>query len=71
MTTPQPLYGQPGPPPPPGSVPPTQKSRRVWCHVQVLLAGALLTPAQRTVTAALRVVGLGETPQFQRYCGGS
>ncbi len=42
-------------------------SKRVWRHVQVLLAGALLAPAQRTVTAALRVVGLGQTPHFQRY----
>jgi hypothetical protein len=35
--------------------------------VQILLMGALLAPAQRTVTAALRVVGLGQTPHFQRY----
>ncbi len=42
-------------------------SQRVWTHVQVLLVGALLTPAQRTVTAALRVVGLGDSPHFQRY----
>ncbi len=42
-------------------------SKRVWSHVQVLLAGAILTPAQRTVTAALRVVGLGHSPHFQRY----
>ncbi len=42
-------------------------SKRVWTHVQVLLAGAILTPAQRTVTAALRVVGLGDSPHFQRY----
>ncbi len=42
-------------------------SKRVWRHVQVLLAGAILTPAQRTVTAALRVVGLGHSPHFQRY----
>ncbi len=42
-------------------------SKRVWCHVQVLLAGALLAPAQRTVAAALRVVGLGHSPHFQRY----
>jgi len=42
-------------------------SKRVWVHVQVLLVGALLTPAQRTVTAALRVMGLGQTPHFQRY----
>jgi len=42
-------------------------SRRVWKHVQVLLTGAILAPAQRTVTAALRVMGLGACPHFQRY----
>jgi len=42
-------------------------STRVWAHVQMLLIGALLAPAQRTVAAALRVVGLGQTPHFQRY----
>lgn len=42
-------------------------SKRVWGHVQVLLAGAILAPAQRTVAAALRGVGLGQTPHFQRY----
>ncbi len=42
-------------------------SKRVWLHVQVLLAGTILAPAQRTVTAALRVMGLGQTPHFQRY----
>ncbi|MDQ2787835.1 MAG: transposase [Chloroflexota bacterium] len=42
-------------------------SKRVWLHAQVLLAGALLAPAQRTVAAALRVMGLGQTPHFQRY----
>src|SRR5947209_5644914 len=42
-------------------------AKRVWLHVQVLLVGALLAPAQRTVTAALRVVGLGQTPHCQRY----
>jgi hypothetical protein len=42
-------------------------SRRVWPHVQVLLAGAVLTPGARTVSAALRVMGLGQTEQFQRY----
>ncbi len=42
-------------------------SKRVWAHVQVLLAGAILAPAQRTVTAALRVVGRAQTPHFQRY----
>lgn len=42
-------------------------SARVWCHVQVLLAGALLAPAQRTVTAALRVTGRAQLRQFHRY----
>jgi hypothetical protein len=42
-------------------------SRRLWPHVQVLLAGAILAPGKRTVSAALRVMGLGQTGQFQRY----
>jgi hypothetical protein len=42
-------------------------SRRVWPHVQVLLTGAILVPGRRTVSAALRVIGLGQTEQFQRY----
>ena len=42
-------------------------SRRLWPHVQVLLAGAILTPGKRTVSAALRVMGLGQTEQFQGY----
>lgn len=39
-------------------------SKRVWVHVQILLMGAILAPAQRTVVAALRVVGLGQTPHL-------
>ncbi len=42
-------------------------SRQVWPHVQVLLAGALLAPAQRTVAAVLRVVGLAHERRFHRY----
>jgi hypothetical protein len=42
-------------------------SRRVWPHVQVLLAGAILAPGKRTVGAALRVMGLGQIEHFQRY----
>src|SRR5215217_1991785 len=42
-------------------------SARVWGHVQVLLAGAILAPAQRTVTAALRVTGLEHVRQFHCY----
>jgi DDE superfamily endonuclease len=42
-------------------------SQRVWGHAQVLLAGAILAPAQRTVAAALRVTGHARTKQFHRY----
>ena len=42
-------------------------SKRLWPHVQVLLAGAILAPGKRTVSAALCVMGLGQTEQFQRY----
>src|SRR5687767_9158631 len=42
-------------------------SPRVWSHAQVLLAGAILAPAQRTVAAALRVTGLAQVRQFHRY----
>ena len=33
-------------------------SKRIWEHAQILLIGAILSPAERTVTAALRVDGL-------------
>ena len=42
-------------------------SKRVWPHAQVLLAGAILAPAQRTVAAALRVTGCDQPPRFHRY----
>ena len=42
-------------------------SKRVWCHAQTLLTGAILAPAQRTVTAALRITGHARTKQFHRY----
>ena len=35
-------------------------SRPIWKRVQVLLAGAILSPSRRTVAQALRVVGLAE-----------
>jgi hypothetical protein len=38
-----------------------------WEHAKVLLAGAILTPAKRTVTSALSVMGLRQEPQFQTY----
>jgi hypothetical protein len=42
-------------------------TKRVWQHVQVLLTGAILTPGKRTVTAALRVMGLSDHRHFQTY----
>jgi len=42
-------------------------SPRVWGHAQVLLVGAILAPAQRTVAAALRVTGHAQVRQFHRY----
>jgi DDE superfamily endonuclease len=42
-------------------------SERVWVHAQVLLLGALLTPGPRTVTAALRVMGLAMERHFTNY----
>lgn len=42
-------------------------NRRIWPHVLVLMAGALLAPGKRTVTAALRVMGLAQLPRFERY----
>lgn len=42
-------------------------SRRVWECAQILLIGAILTPGKRTVTSALRVMGLTDEPHFQNY----
>jgi hypothetical protein len=42
-------------------------SKRVWAHVQPLLAGAILAPGKRTVASALRAVGLQEERRFCRY----
>ena len=39
----------------------------VWPRVLVLVAGAVLAPGQRTVSAALRVMGLADRPGFGRY----
>jgi hypothetical protein len=39
----------------------------VWDHVLVLVAGAVLAPGKRTVSAALRVMGLGTHAGFARY----
>ena len=42
-------------------------SARTWDWVTVLVTGAILAPGKRTVTSALRVMGLSEERQFQRY----
>lgn len=42
-------------------------SKRVWSSVQVLLIGAILAVGTRTVTAVLRVMGLSQEEQFQKY----
>ena len=41
--------------------------RRVWPTAVVLVIGTLLAPGKRTVTAALRVLGLAHTRRFERY----
>lgn len=42
-------------------------SERVWEWAKILLVGAILAPGKRTVTAALRVMGLSDEQQFQNY----
>jgi hypothetical protein len=42
-------------------------SERVWEWSKVLLVGAILAPGKRTVTSALRVMGLSEEAQYQNY----
>lgn len=37
-------------------------SAPVWSRVLVLVAGAVLSPGKRTVTQALRVMGLASSP---------
>jgi hypothetical protein len=39
----------------------------VWCHVLVLVAGVVLAPGRRTVTAALRVMGRDHGAGFAVY----
>jgi len=39
----------------------------VWDHVLVLVAGVVLTPGKRTVSAALRIMGLSQASDFALY----
>ena len=42
-------------------------SARVFEHVQILVAGAILAPGKRTVASALRAMGLDQESNFCRY----
>jgi hypothetical protein len=42
-------------------------SKRVFRHARVLLIGAILAPGARTVSSALRAVGLDQYKRFHRY----
>lgn len=42
-------------------------SKPVFTHAKVLLAGAILTPGKRTVTSALRIMGLSQEKNFPKY----
>jgi hypothetical protein len=42
-------------------------SKRIWEHARILLIGAILSPMERTVTAALRVMGLSGEKHFQNF----
>ncbi len=42
-------------------------SKRIWQHAQLLLVGAILAPGRRTVSSALRAMGLDQQKRFHRY----
>jgi hypothetical protein len=42
-------------------------SKRVWQHARLLLMGAILAPGRRTVSSALRAMGLDHEKRFHRY----
>jgi hypothetical protein len=42
-------------------------SKRIWEHARILFIGGILSPAERTVTAALRVMGLSGEKHFQNF----
>lgn len=41
--------------------------RPTWLKAQILFIGAIMATGKRTVTAALRVMGLGDDPHFANY----
>jgi hypothetical protein len=40
---------------------------QTWAKAQLLLVGAVLSPGKRTITAALRVLGLAQETGFAKY----
>jgi hypothetical protein len=42
-------------------------SKRGWPLAVILLGGAILAPGKRTVTAALRIMGVSQERYFQNY----
>ncbi len=42
-------------------------SKRVWQHVQLLLAGTILAPSKKTIASALQTVSLEDERWFCRY----
>ncbi len=42
-------------------------SKSVWQNAQILLMGAILAPGRRTVSSALRAMGLDQEKRFHRY----
>jgi hypothetical protein len=42
-------------------------SNRIWKHAKILMVGAILSPAERTVAAALRIMGLSLERHFENY----
>ena len=41
--------------------------QRTWLKAQILLVGAILSPRKRTITSALRVMGLSDEKGFAKY----
>ncbi|NDK40307.1 hypothetical protein DT603_15845, partial [Pseudoxanthomonas gei] len=41
--------------------------KRVFVHVQLLVAGAMLAPGKRTITSVLPIMGLSQEKAFHTY----
>ncbi|MBN8820793.1 MULTISPECIES: transposase [unclassified Spirosoma] len=41
--------------------------KRVFAHVQLLVAGAVLAPGKRTISSVLRIIGLNNEKAFHKY----